>query len=168
MDANALITPWLTTYHRNVFPSLWEALAQNHEELILIKPIFDEIEPMSSEDRKTLKNPSDGKLREKYSLRLWMESSGFTPIPISDDIDGKALELERKYQTDNYGKGANQNDIKLIAYAKYNENTVVTLESVQTARPKRVSNYKIPLICAEEDVECITFTEMLQKLKISI
>ena len=30
------------------------------------------------------------------------------------------------------------------------------------------SNYKIPLICAEEDVECITFTEMLQKLKISI
>ena len=101
-------------------------------------------------------------------MRLWVEDNGFTPIPIGNDIDGKALELERKYQTDNHGKGADQNDIKLIAYAKYTENTVVTLESIQTTRPQKVSNYKIPLICAEEDVGCITFARMLQELDISI
>lgn len=46
--------------------------------------------------------------------------------------------------------------------------TVVTFEREQTQKPAKKSNYKIPLICRDQEVCCINFVKMLQNLKIKV
>ena len=61
-----------------------------------------------------------------------------------------------------------KNYIALIAYAKYESKTVVTLEAKQLQKPEKKCNYKIPLVCDEQQVECISFITMLERLGIEI
>lgn len=105
VDANIFITSWNTAYPINIFPSLWEQIAQCRNDIILIKPIFDEIDPISSADQKL----SKGKKSEKYPLRVWMENNQFTATPIADDVKAVSLNLEKEYETNNNPKGADQN-----------------------------------------------------------
>jgi hypothetical protein len=164
LDANIFITAWNSSYPMKVFPSLWEHLAQYRNDLVLIKPVFDEIDPISSADKKLPKN----KKREKYPLRVWMIDNHFDAKPITDEINSISLELEKEYETNNNPKGANQNDITLIAHAKVKEKIVVTCEEEQTQKPGKKKNYKIPLICNEQGVEWIKFVTMLDRLGIRI
>ena len=77
--------------------------------------------------------------------------------------------LEQKYEIDNNSKGADQQDIKLIAYAKENKLELVTFEKIQTPNPLiKKTNYKIPLICDEEGVNCLAFVKMLENFRIKI
>lgn len=59
-----------------------------------------------------------------------------------------------------------RNDITLIAYAMVTGKTVVTFEGEQPQKPGKKCNYKIPLICHEQSVECINFVAMLDRLGI--
>ncbi len=130
----------------------------------MIKPVFDEIEPISSSDLKL----SRDKKREKYPLRLWLEEGNFAVPNVSDEVNNVSLGLEREYETSNESKGAGQIDITLIAYAKVIKKTVVTFEALQPQKPRKKSKYKIPLICQEQDVDCINFIKMLDQLDIRI
>ncbi len=87
LDANTLITAWNSGYTMRVFPSLWKQLAQCRNDLVLIKPVFDEIDPISSAD----KNLPKAKKREKYSLRVWMIENYFDAEPITDEINAVSL-----------------------------------------------------------------------------
>ena len=164
VDANIFITAWYEDYRDSVLPSLWEQLALHHNDIILIKPIFDEIEPISSADKKLSKS----KKKEKYPLRMWMQEKQFMITSINDETEAVSLSFEKKYETSNESKGANQKDITLIAYAKQMDKTVVTFEGRQPQKPVKKSNYKIPLICHEQDVKCINFVTMLERLGIRI
>jgi len=164
LDANIFITAWNSGYPIRIFLPLWEQLAQCRNDLVLIKPVFDEIDPISSAD----KNLSKKKKIEKYPLRAWMIENCFDAEPISDEINAVSLGLEKEYETNNNPKGANQNDITLIAYAKVKEKTVVTFEVEQPQKPGMKKNYKIPLICDEQGVDCINFITMLDRLGIRI
>lgn len=97
-----------------------------------------------------------------------MTENGFTETPINDEVEKLSLELEQKYEIDNTSTGANQADIKLIAYAKLENKPVVTFEKMQTSKPDSKTSYKIPLICKEEEVDCLSFVEMLDRLGIKI
>ena len=164
LDANIFITAWNSGYPIRVFLSLWEQLAHCRNDLVLIKPVFDEIDPISSADKKL---PKEKKI-EKYPLRVWMIENHFDAEPITDEINAVSLELEKEYETNNDPKGANQNDITLIAYAKVKEKIVVTFEEAQPQKPGKKKNYRIPLICDEQGVECINFVAMLDRLGIRI
>lgn len=164
LDANIFISAWNSRYPLMVFPSLWEQLAQCRNDLVLIKPVFDEIDPVSSADTKMPLS----KKREKYPLRVWMMENHFEATAITDEINAVSLELEKAYETNNDPKGANQNDITLIAYAKVEIKTVVTFEENQPQKPGKKNNYKIPLICDEQGVECIKFVTLLERLDIRI
>ena len=76
--------------------------------------------------------------------------------------------MEQEYETSNESKGAGQVDITLIAYAMVMRKTVVTLEALQPQKPGKKYNYKIPLICQEQGVDCIDFITMLDLLDIRI
>lgn len=130
----------------------------------MIKPVFDEIEPITSSDIKF----SRDKKREKYPLRLWLEEEGFSEVIVSDEVNAVSLALEREYETSNESKGAGQIDITLIAFAKIMSKTVVTFEALQPQKPGKKYNFKIPLICQEQNVECIDFIAMLDKLDVRI
>jgi len=164
VDANIFITAWNIAYPIHVFPSLWEQMAQYQNDFILIKPIFDEIDPISSADRKM---PKDKK-KKKYPLRVWMEDHQFIGTPITDDVKAMSLNLEKEYETNNNPRGANQNDITLIAYAKLEEKVIVTLEAEQPQKTGKKCNYKIPLICDDQGVACMSFVRMLGRLGIRI
>ncbi len=167
VDANVFITAWYDRYigyPPRIFPSLWKQLSECRSDIVLIKPIFDEIEPISPPDKKL----SIEKKREKYPLRVWMEENQFDVTDINDETKAVSLDLEKEYEINSESKGAGQNDITLIAYAKIMDKTVVTFEAKQPQKPGKKSNYKIPLICQEQDVACINFIDMLDSLNIRV
>lgn len=164
VDANIFLTAWHIAYPVNIFPSLWQQLAEAKEKIIIIKPIYDEIEPIPSSEKKL----SVLEKREKFPLRVWLEENQFPEIPINDDVNALSLELEKTYEIHDTSKGAGQVDITLIAFAKIFNKMVITLEGEQKQKPKEKYNYKIPLICAEQGVGCLNFVEMLTKLNIKI
>ena len=165
LDANIFITAWHKVYPIEIFPSLWPELSNKKQKIILIKPIFDEIEPITKQDRKSF--PKE-KLEERFPLRLWLEENNFKTESLDNEVDELSLDLEMKYETNENGKGASKNDIKLIAYASYCSCVVVTFEAWQNSKPNNKSAYKIPLICSEENIKCIDFVKLLRNLDIKI
>jgi hypothetical protein len=164
LDANVLLTAWYVTYPPRIFAPLWELLAANHQQMLLIRPVFDEIEPISSSDRRL-----DPVTRStKYPLRSWIENTGFTIAEIDEEVSNLSLRLEYSYEVAAESKGASQVDITLIAYAKRNQGTVVTLEGYQNQRPGERKNYKIPLICVEEGVPWLNFVQMLDEIGVNM
>ena len=164
LDANVFMAAWYKSYPQHIFSSLWEQLAECRRNIVLIKPIYDEIEPISSADRKLPIEKKQG----KYPLRVWLEEHKFGATDINDETNALSLVLEREYEVKIESKGASQNDITLIAYAKIMDKTVVTFEGEQPQRPAKKYKYKIPLICREQGVPCIDFIGMLQDFNIII
>ena len=155
IDANVFITAWNESHPVDVFPSLWLQLVNHRTDMILIKPIFDEIDPILQTD--------------KYTLRMWMIDNQFVPIPVNKFVEDRSLEWEEEYQIKEDSKrGVSENDLKLIAYAKRYSKTVVTGEGKQPEKPKKKYNYKIPLVCDEQEVQCINFVKMLRRLSIKV
>ena len=166
MDADIFIGSWNDKYKPSIFPTLWGELFNAKNSFSIIKPIYDEIDPISATDIKKL-TPEE--LKEKHPLRSWLQQLQLTPKSIAQKIDHYSLLLEEKYETKPQGKGAGENDIKLIAYAKHHNGCVVTSEAKQNLQQSMPTcNYKIPLICELEHVQCINFIEMLEELKIKI
>ena len=164
VDASAIIAAWVTRYPEDVFPSLWLQLAEHRTDMALIKPIYDQIDPMSQAD----KGKPELEKRKKYPLRMWMVDNEFESIDTDEEVEELSLFLEEEYQVREGSKGADGKDIKLIAYAKINNKIVVTEEGKQKENPVKKHNYKIPLICNEKEVECINFIEMIRRLGIRI
>ena len=149
LDANIFIDPWGRDYPPSIFPTLWKKISEHKEEFIILKNIFNEIDPPSP-------NLEEEERKKKHPLRTWLKENQFTPIPIPTEIHKLSLTLEKKYQIrPSISKGASQNDLLLITYAKENQKTLVTLESYQPNPPDKLSDYKIPLICKMENVDCI-------------
>ena len=151
LDANVFITCWNDTYPINIFPSLWEQLAQHQSDIILIEPIYDQI------------------IVKKDPLTKWLKENHFFSIPIDYETDKLSLKWEKEYQIRERSKGVNQQDITLIAYAKRKNKIVVTLEGKQDKDPSRKKyNYKIPLVCSDKKVPCINFVKMIDDFGIVI
>lgn len=67
IDANVFITVWHVIYPREIFPTLYRAMENKLPgNIILIKPVFDEIEPVSGRKEKA-------KLRKEHPVRLWLK-----------------------------------------------------------------------------------------------
>ena len=165
MDANNFITGWQKHYPPSVFPSLWDKIATERKKLIIIEPIYDEIDSMSADDKQKTRQ----ELLKSHPIKLWLDDNYFQPVPIKKNVEAVSLELEKKYEIppNNQG-GANKNDITLIAYAKMHDIPVVTFEEKQLQPPLDKNRYKIPLICQEEGVRCIKLPQCLEELGIII
>lgn len=162
LDANIFIDPWGRDYPPSVFPTLWKKISEHKEKFIVIKNIFNEIDPPSL--LMTAK-----RAKEKHPLRAWLINNQINSVQVPRGVEEASLLLEKKYQIrPGSGNGASQNDLILITYAKENQKTIVTLESRQPNPPEKKHKYKIPLICSQEEVECINYVEFLKRLGISI
>ncbi|MCI5218642.1 MAG: DUF4411 family protein [Candidatus Electrothrix sp. LOE2] len=110
LDANLFIAARNITYPADILPSLWEQLATCRNELILIQPIFNEIDPIAQHHR----NLSRDEKKEKYPLRMWMQENGFEATPINDEVNAASLMLEQEYQISPISKGAGQRQGEII------------------------------------------------------
>ncbi|MCY4305891.1 MAG: DUF4411 family protein [Aestuariivita sp.] len=100
---------------------------------------------------------------------MWLKKElQIKEVLITEEVEILALELEGKYEIEEKSKGASSADIKLIAFARLEDHTVVTLETYQKDVPDKKSKYKIPIICKKEKVRCINFIEMLDYGKIQV
>ena len=166
IDASALIAPWHDFYTPLVFPGVWKELIRARESMVFIQGIFDEIEPVLPDRKEEL---SGKERKEKYLLRDWLFRHRFDRIVQNPPPEAAAgfMELEEKYQieeAESKGKGISLNDIHLVAFARHIGGCVVTQEATQKNRPGNIHNYKIPLICKDEGVDCINLTGMLERL----
>lgn len=91
---------------------------------------------------------------------IWIQK--FTPeiLHLANDIK-IILEIEEE----NYKKGVGENDIFIIANAKFNNTSLITEERKQPELPQNKSDYKIPAVCdlKEVSVRNINFTELLNE-----
>ncbi len=112
-DASSFIHLWNEAYPKGTFPTLYDKLKKHSEKIILIKPIFLEIEKESN-------------------LILWLKRISLTPIEIAEKHTVAAFNMSKKYGIDDNTNGANENDVRLIAFAKMENYTLVTEEKYQT------------------------------------
>ncbi len=120
LDANIFITAWGVDYPEDIFPSLWEKLSARKGRITVIQPIFDEIQSDGDGDEDEERTFEDEEKRGKYPVRMWLEEQEFISVPVDDKAESKAASLRKKYGTRERprSRGANLNDIRLIAYAK--------------------------------------------------
>ena len=151
IDASSFICLWNDTYPRETFPTLYTELGQISSRIVLIQPIFLEI-------------------KEEEELDEWLEDIHLASTNLEDKHERESLDLSKKYEIDlgSSGSGASQTDIKLISFAKVEKITLVTEEKHQTTTPDKVSNYKIPLICKQEQVRCVNFLKFLNDNEIRV
>ena len=166
VDANVFIASWSKMYPPHVFPSLWEQIARHRKDIVLIEPVYDEIDPISKSDEKRWS--SDSGLRKQHPLRAWLINNQFSPAPVDDQVERLALDLERKYEIKNESEGVDEVDLKVVAYAKKMDKKIITFENDQPNIPKKKYKYKIPLVCKAEGVGCTPFVDMLKDLNIRI
>ena len=170
LDASIFVALWYETYTRKVTPSMYPALESRlPEKAIIIGPVYNEITPLR-ERKKTSDSETQGEKKDFSPIYEWVKDTlQIEKTPVGNDIEPEILRLQDRYQIiPNSLKGAGKTDITLIAYAKAHAHTVVTQENRQPKKPKNSSNYKIPLICKEEEVRCINLLEFLEELEISI
>ena len=160
IDANIFIEGWYTYYPPHIFKSLWDELIEHRESMVLIRPVYDELKRYDEKESEA----------DKVAFMCsWLDANNFSFVGIDSDIENASLKLQKDYQTKEKGPGASKVDITLIAYAKNRKKSVVTFERKQSPdKSRKLYNYKIPLVCQLEDVACIQFVEMLERLQIEI
>lgn len=96
----------------------------------------------------------------------WLKSYNLKIDKLSPDIiyQAQAIKTLLEIEEENYTTGVGENDILIVSNAKTSNSILITEESRQNNLPSKKSNYKIPAVCAlnEVSVQCINFTELLK------
>lgn len=144
VDTSAFINPWRRTYPPDVFPPLWE---EHYPGLI-----ESGLARATDEVRIELERQDD-------ELLGWARSQEGLFVPIDDGIQahvGRILDEHPKLIDANAGRSGA--DPFVIALALQSGLTVVTEE-----RARSLVNPKIPDVCAEVGVRCITVIELMRE-----
>lgn len=150
-DASSMIHAW-DNYPIIQFPGLWEWMATQIEEKMLVVPSVA-LEEVAS------KTPECGE---------WLEENDITPLEISNAIVQEALRIKKLLGIagDNYNpKGVGENDIFIIATARNHRADLVSNEGAQKTLPDKLAKMKIPAVCAMKEVAVpyINFIEFIKR-----
>jgi hypothetical protein len=145
VDTSAWLDGWARDYPPDVFPSLWNKLAER---------VADGVLKCSEEVYIELKKKDDG-------LRDWIKSRKEVLIPIDEKIQGIVSELLEAYPrlVDTH-RNRSQADPFVIATAELLQAVVVTGEQPRG----NLDVPKIPDVCEARKIRCINFLEMLREL----
>lgn len=145
VDASGWLDGWVRDYPQDVFPSLWEKLAQC---------IADGVVRCSEEVYVELEKKDDG-------LHDWLMARKEVLVPIDEEIQRSVSQLLALYPrlVDTH-RNRSQADPFVIATAESLKAVVVTGE-----KPRgKMDIPKIPDVCAARGIRCISFLEMLREL----
>ncbi|AFC85091.1 DUF4411 family protein [Frateuria aurantia] len=149
-DASSMIHAW-DNYPVTQFPGLWAWLAQQIEQgqLLMAQVAVEEVEHKAPE------------------CMAWLRDAGLHRLPITQAILLEALRIKTLLGIveDRYGGGVDENDLLIVATAKLHGHTLVTNEAPQLTPHKKMSNWKIPAVCAMESVRapCIDFVGYIKR-----
>lgn len=147
IDSSAWLDGWTRDYPQEVFPSLWEKLAEAVDEGLL---------RCSEEVYVEIKKKDDG-------LHDCLKARKRVLVPIDEEIQATVMELLAEYPrlVDTH-RNRSQADPFVIATAERlgPDTAVVTGE-----KPRgKLDKPKIPDVCEVRGVRCITFLDMLREL----
>lgn len=99
----------------------------------------------------------------KPGLKSWLKSSGIVvPLTPEAQIEGAAIEALYPDLTD--PKGIHQSaDAYVIALAKIEKGTVLTLETSVHEKPNTKKKHYIPDVCRDLGVDCINLLGLLRR-----
>ena len=149
-DASSMIYAW-DNYPVRQFPGLWEWIATQIEERMLVMPsvAFEEV---------VNKTPDCGN---------WLKDTDLEQIEINNAVvqDAMRIKLLLGIVGDKYGAGVGENDLFIIATARGQRAELVSDERRQINLPKELHNYKIPAVCdmTGVSVPCISFIEFIKR-----
>ena len=163
-DASALITAHDSLYPKDVFPAMWKKLEETFrgDRVFFCEETFDEIvsghflhewvNEREAENSQLVRETSG----EIYACGSQIERNCFSRARSQRERETQ-IERNRSSRARNRRERekllAFQNDIFIIAHAKCAGATVVTQET----RSGNENAYKIPNVCAHENVQCINF-----------
>jgi hypothetical protein len=145
IDTSAWLDGWARDYPPDVFPSLWDKLAER---------VHDGVLKCSEEVYVELKKKDDG-------LYDWLKARKEVLVVIDEEIQGVVSELLVAYPrlVDTH-RNRSQADPFVIATAERLQAVVVTGE-----KPRgKLDTPKIPDVCEARKIRCINFLEMLREL----
>lgn len=147
VDTSGWLDGWHRYYPRDVFPSLWQNVEEgvNGSDIIASEEVYVEVQ------------------KKDDDLHKWMKQRKFMLIPANESIQGRVAQVLRTYpRLVDTLKGRSQADPFVIATAVETGSVVVTGESVGTAARPR-----IPFVCQQLGIRCITFLDMIRELKLT-
>ena len=147
VDTSAWLDGWHRYYPRDVFPTLW----RNVEERVSSGEIF-----ASEEVYIELQKKDD-------DLHDWIKERKSMLVAANEVIQRRVAQLLTDYPrlVDSL-KGRSQADPFVIATAIETSSVVVTGEARGTAARPR-----IPFVCQELNVRCVTFLDMIRELTLT-
>jgi Domain of unknown function (DUF4411) len=147
VDTSGWLDGWHRYYPRDVFPSLWQNLEErvNESDIIASEEVYIEVQ------------------KKDDDLHEWMKQRKSMLIPASESIQGRVAQILGIYpRLVDTLKRRSQADPFVIATAAETGSVVVTGESVGTATRPR-----IPFVCQQLGIRCITFLDMIRELKLT-
>ena len=147
VDTSGWLDGWHRYYPRDVFPSLWQNVEErvNGSDIIASEEVYVEVQ------------------KKDDDLHEWMKQRKFMLIPANESVQGCVAQVLRTYpRLVDTLKGRSQADPFVIATAVETGSVVVTGESVGTATRPR-----IPFVCQQLGIRCITFLDMIRELKLT-
>jgi len=145
VDTSGWLDGWRRYYPRDVFPSLWQNIEEHvtGSDIIASEEVYVEVQ------------------KKDDDLHEWMQQRKFMLIPANESIQRRVAKVLASYpRLVDTLKGRSQADPFVIATAVETESIVVTGESVGTATKPR-----IPFVCQQLGIRCITFLDMIRELK---
>jgi hypothetical protein len=145
VDTSGWLDGWRRYYPRDVFPSLWQNIDERVTgcDIIASEEVYVEVQ------------------KKDDDLHEWIQQRKFMLIPANESIQRRVVEVLASYpRLVDTLKGRSQADPFVIATAVETESIVVTGESVGT-----VTRPRIPFVCQQLGIRCITFLDMIRELK---
>lgn len=145
LDTSAWLDGWVRDYPEEVFPSLWEKLAERIEggQVRCSEEVYVELE-----------KKDDG-------IHDWLKKHKQAVVPINEEIQKIVTELLKEHPrlVDTF-RQRSQADPFVIATAEALGAVVVTGE-----KPRgKLDIPKIPDVCEQRRIPCISFLQMLREL----
>jgi len=147
VDTSGWLDGWHRYYPRDVFPSLWQNLEERVTgcDIIASEEVYVEVQ------------------KKDDDLHEWMKQRKFMLIPANESIQRRVAEVLGTYpRLVDMLKGRSQADPFVIATAVETGSVVVTGESIGTATRPR-----IPFVCQQLGIRCLTFLDMIRELKLT-
>lgn len=146
LDTNIFIEPWNRFYSIKFTKGYWEIL----ESLAKKEIVFSTIEV-----KKEIEKIDD-------SLNTWLKDKSFFKNP-DQTVQENMREIMKNYpRLVSAEKGRSIADPWVIAHARSEKATVVTLEQ----KAVKSGQIKIPDVCKKEEIECIDIYDLIKHLKI--